>query len=170
MKLELSMHTLVCGRTRRNIKLIEAATNTAIYFPPPFPRLFGYTPPLAQRRNEDEVYITGETQEQINDAKKKLHELVMRVKMFGKEVVVSSPKLNNILLDSLDKVRTVMEADGTYVRFPQLGSQRSVIGVQGTDCMKVEHTVRQIMNLVRYHPQPRLSFSNPLFPSVYGII
>lgn len=153
MKLELSMHTLVCGRTRRNIKFIEAATNTAIYFPPPFPRVFGYTPPFAQRRREDEVYITGESQDQISEAKKKLHELVMGVKVFGKEVVMSSHKIDNLLLDRLDKVRTVMEADGSYVLFPQLGSQRNSIAIQGTDVMKVEHTVREVMNMVCYiHP------------------
>ena len=34
MKLELSLHTIICGRTRKNIRLIESASNTAIYFPP----------------------------------------------------------------------------------------------------------------------------------------
>jgi len=76
MKLELSMHTLICGRSRKNIKLIESATNTAIYFPPPFPQVYGYTPPGATRRSEDEVFITGENPENIVQAKKKLHELV----------------------------------------------------------------------------------------------
>ncbi|KAA8571885.1 hypothetical protein EYC84_001837 [Monilinia fructicola] len=33
--LELSLHTVICGRSRKNIKMIESATNTAIYFPPP---------------------------------------------------------------------------------------------------------------------------------------
>jgi Fructose-1-phosphate kinase and related fructose-6-phosphate kinase (PfkB) len=46
IKLDSTMHTLVCGRTRKNIKLIEAATGTAIYFPPPFPQIFGYIPPV----------------------------------------------------------------------------------------------------------------------------
>lgn len=82
IKLDSTMHTLVCGRTRKNIKLIEAATGTAIYFPPPFPQIFGYIPPGANRRSEDEVYITGETPEQIARAKQKLRELVMGVKIF----------------------------------------------------------------------------------------
>jgi hypothetical protein len=148
MKLELTMHTLVCGRTRRNIKVIEATTNTAIYFPPPFPRVFGYTPPGAHRRSEDEVYITGESQEQIAKAKKKLHELVMGVKIFVKDVMVSSSKIDNILLDRLDKVRKVMESNGSYVLFPQLGSQRGIVRVQGTEVLNVERTVREIMALV----------------------
>ncbi|KAL2008600.1 hypothetical protein VTN00DRAFT_6794 [Thermoascus crustaceus] len=147
MKLELTMHTLVCGRTRKNIKLIEAATNTAIYFPPPFPRIFGYTPPGANRRSEDEVYITGESQEQIARAKQKLRELVMGVKIYVKDVIVNSNKIDNILLDRLDKVRKVMEANGSYVLFPQLGSQRGLVRIQGTEVLHVERTVREIMAL-----------------------
>lgn len=148
MKLELTMHSLLCGRTRKNVKLIEAATNTAIYFPPPFPRVFGYIPPGATRRSEDEVYITGETQENIAHAKQKLHELVRGVKIFVKDVVVSSSKIDNILLERLDKVRKVMEANGSYVLFPQLGSQRGMVRVQGTEVLNVERTVREIMALV----------------------
>ncbi|CRG83939.1 hypothetical protein PISL3812_01295 [Talaromyces islandicus] len=147
MKLELTMHTLVCGRTRKNIKLIEAATNTAIYFPPPFPRIFGYTPPGANRRSEDEVYITGENMESIARAKQKLRELVMAVKIYVKDVVLSASKIDNILLDRLDKVRKVMEANGSYVLFPQLGSQRGLVRVQGTEALHVERTVREIMAL-----------------------
>ncbi|KAL4920130.1 hypothetical protein BDW62DRAFT_209273 [Aspergillus aurantiobrunneus] len=128
VKLDLTTHTLVCGRTRKNVKLIEAATGTAIYFPPPFPRIFGYIPPGAHRRSEDEVYITGETQEQITRAKQKLHELVMGVKVYVKDVMVNSNKIDNILLDRLDKVRKVMEMNGSYVLFPQLGSQRGLAG------------------------------------------
>ncbi len=149
MKLELTMHTLVCGRTRKNIKLIESATKTAIYFPPPFPRVFGYVPPGATRRSEDEVFITGETQERIMQAKQKLRELVMSVKIYVKDVVVSSSKIDNILLDRLDKVRKVMETNGSYVLFPQLGSQRGMVRVQGTEVLHVERTVREIMALVR---------------------
>lgn len=148
MKLELTMHTLVCGRTRKNIKLIEAATNTAIYFPPPFPRIFGYTPPGANRRSEDEVYITGETLEQIARAKQKLRELVLAVKIYVKDVVVNSNKIDNILLDRLDKVRKVMELNGSYVLFPQLGSQRGLVRIQSTEVLHVERTVREIMALV----------------------
>jgi hypothetical protein len=147
MKLDLTMHTLVCGRTRKNIKLIEAATNTAIYFPPPFPRIFGYTPPGANRRSEDEVYITGENMEGIARAKQKLRELIMAVKIYVKDVVLSASKIDNILLDRLDKVRKVMEANGSYVLFPQLGSQRGLVRVQGTEALHVERTVREIMAL-----------------------
>lgn len=147
LQLELSLHTIICGRTRKNIRLIEAATNTAIYFPPPFPRIYGYTPQGAYRRGDDEVFITGENQECINHAKKKLHELVLNTKCYVKDVMVSAHKIDSIILDRLDKVRKVMETNGSYVLFPQLGSQRGLIRVQGTEILHVERTVREIMAL-----------------------
>ncbi|MCJ1426371.1 hypothetical protein MMC29_004274 [Sticta canariensis] len=147
MKLELSLHSIICGRTRKNIRLIESASNTAIYFPPPFPRIYGYTPAGAHRRGEDEVYLTGEDQDCINQAKKKLHELVLNTKCYVKDVIVSAHKIDSILLDRLDKVRKVMETNGSYVLFPQLGSQRGLIRVQGTEILHVERTVREIMAL-----------------------
>ena len=149
LRLELSLHSVICGRTRKNIRLIEAATNTAIYFPPPFPRVYGYTPQGAYRRGEDEVYITGENQDNINHAKKRLHELVLNTKCYVKDVMVSAHKIDSIILDRLDKVRKVMETNGSYVLFPQLGSQRGLIRVQGTEILHVERTVREIMALVR---------------------
>lgn len=149
MKLELSLHFLVCGRTRKAIRLIESTTNTAIYFPPPFPRVYGYLPPGAHRRNDDEVFITGENQEQIVHAKQKLRELIRNTKCYAKDVMVSPPKIDSILLERLDKVRKVMETNGSYVLFPQLGSQRGLVRVQGTEILHVERTVRELMALVR---------------------
>ncbi|KIW24894.1 uncharacterized protein PV07_10578 [Cladophialophora immunda] len=147
IKLEVSMHTLVSGRTGKNIKMIESATKTAIYFPPPFPGVFGYVPPHATRRAADEVFITGETQERINQAKQKLKELVMGIKLYSKDAVVSASKIDNILLDRLDKVRKIMETNGSHVLFPQLGSQRGLVRVQGTEVLHVERTVKEIMAL-----------------------
>ncbi|KAI9893555.1 MAG: hypothetical protein M1814_006351 [Vezdaea aestivalis] len=147
MKLELSMHTLICGRTRQNIKLIESATNTAIYFPPPFSRLYGYNPPGAHRRPEDEVFITADTPESIAQAKTKLHDLIMSTKCYVKDVKVSPNKIDNILLERLDKVRKIMETNGSYILFPQLGNSRGVVRVQGTEILHVERTVRELMAL-----------------------
>lgn len=147
MKLELTMHTLICGRARKNIKLIESATGTAIYFPPPFPRLYGYCPPGAIRRPEDQVFITGKSPEDILHAKQKLHDLVMSTKVFVKPVVVTDTKLDSILLERLDKVRKIIENNGSYILLPPLGMQRGLVRVQGTDVLNVERTVRELMAL-----------------------
>lgn len=148
MKLEHSLHTITCGRTRKAVRQIEAASNTAIYFPPPFPQVYGYMPPGAHRRGEDEVYITGESKQNIERAKRQLADLVLDTKCYVKDVMVSPNKIDSILLDRLDKVRQIMDMHGSYVLFPQLGSQRGLIRVQGTEIVHVERTVREIMALV----------------------
>lgn len=139
------MHTMISGRLRRRIKEIESATGAAIYFPPPFPQLYGYTPPGATRRREDEIFITGETEQEIMRAKMRLHELARHTQAVQKEVKVSSDKIDSILLERLDKIRRIIEFNGSYVLFPQLGISRGTVRVQGTDMLHVERTVREVM-------------------------
>lgn len=142
------MHTMICGRMRRHIKQIESATNTAIYFPPPFPQIYGYTPAGATRRREDEIFVTGEHDEDIYRAKTKLHELARTTQACVKEVRISADKIDSILLERLDKIRKIIEYNGSYVLFPKLGLQHGVVRVQGTDILHVERTIRELMAIV----------------------
>ncbi|KAE8444508.1 hypothetical protein EG329_000492 [Mollisiaceae sp. DMI_Dod_QoI] len=145
--LELSLHTVVCGRSRKNIKLIESTTGTAIYFPPPFSQVYRYCPMNAERRNPEEIFITGETQQNIAMAKQKIHELVTRTRIFMKDAVVAAAKIDSILLGRLDKVRKIMETNGTFIQFPALASHRGMIRIQGVEGLHVERTVRDVMSL-----------------------
>ncbi|KAK3614986.1 hypothetical protein LTR56_017025 [Elasticomyces elasticus] len=148
VRLELSLHTLLSGRHRRNVKLIESGTGTAIYFPPMFPQVFGYVPPgSVPLRGRDEIIITGESMDNILQAKKRLHELVMTTKTFVKDVQITTNKVDYILLDRLDKIRKIIEANGSYVVLPPLGNHSGVLRVQATDILNVERTVREIMGL-----------------------
>ena len=146
-KLDLSLHTIVCGRLRRNIKQIESATNTAIYFPPPFQHLHGYLPPNAHPRGDDQIFITAHNADDMFRAKTKLHELARHAKPIMKEVKVSPDKVDNIILQRHDKLKKIMEYNGSYVLLPQLGLQRSSIRVQGTDMLHVERTIREVMGI-----------------------
>lgn len=146
--LELSLHTVVCGRSRKNIKLIESTTNTAIYFPPPFSQVYKYCPVGAQRRNPEEIFITGDTSANITMAKQKIHDLVARTRIFMKDAMVSAAKIDSILLGRLEKVRKIMETNGTFIQFPALASQRGMIRIQGVEGLHVERTVRDVMSLV----------------------
>ncbi|KAK8105926.1 KH protein [Apiospora kogelbergensis] len=146
MRVESTLHPIVCGRSRKNIKLIESATNTAIYFPP-FAQLYRYCPPNAQRRNPEEIYITGENPQGIELAKRKIHELVSRTKLFMKDAVASPAKIDTVLMGRMDKVRKIMENNGTYIMFPPLASQRNMIRVQGVEGLQIERTMKEIMSL-----------------------
>lgn len=147
MRVESSLHPIICGRSRKNIKLIESATNTAIYFPP-FAQPYRYCPPNAQRRNPEEILITGENPQGIELAKRKIHEVVSRTSLFMKDAVASPSKIDMILLGRMDKVRKIMENNGTYIMFPPLASQRNMIRVQGVEGLQIERTMKEIMSLV----------------------
>ncbi|ETS83735.1 hypothetical protein PFICI_05611 [Pestalotiopsis fici W106-1] len=146
MRIESSMHPIICGRSRKNIKLIESATNTAIYFPP-FAQPYRYCPPMAQRRDPNEIYITGENPQGIELAKRKIHELVTRTNLFLKDSVAPPSKIDMVLLGRMDKVRKIMESNGTYVMFPPLASQRNTIRVQGVEGLQIERSMKDIMHL-----------------------
>lgn len=150
MRVEKSLHAIVCGRTRKNIRHIEARTDTAIYFPPPFSRILGFIPYGAHRRGDDEFFITGDTQEKINNAKRMLQEIVERTRCHVREIPVSFQKIDGILLDRLDKVRRIMEVNSTYISLPMLGTQRGLIRIQGTEHQHIERTAREMMLLVCY--------------------
>jgi hypothetical protein len=147
-RIELSLHQLVCGRHRKNIKLVESTTGTAIYFPPLFSQMYRYCPPNATRRDPTDIFITGETTQAIELAKQKLHETVSRIRLFVKDVTIPAAKIDSILLGRLDKVRKILEANGTYIMFPPLACQRTTVRVQGSEGLPVERTVRELMSLV----------------------
>lgn len=146
--LELSLHTVICGRSRKNIKIIESATNTAIYFPPPFSQVYKYCPKGAHRRNPEEIFITGDRPENIAAAKHRIHELVRMTRLFMKDAHVTAAKIDSILLTRMDKVRSIMETNGTFIQFPALASQRSMIRIQGIDGLQVERTLKDLMLMV----------------------
>lgn len=128
--------------------MIESATNTAIYFPPPFSQVYKYCPKGAHRRNPEEIFITGERTENIVVAKTRIHELVRMTRLFMKDAHVPAAKIDSMLLTRPDKVRKIMENNGTFIQFPALASQRAVIRIQGTEGLHVERTVRDLMLMV----------------------
>lgn len=133
-------------------------TNTAIYFPPPFSQCYRYCPPNAQRRDPTEVFITGETPQAIEQAKFRIHELLSRMRIFVKDVSVLPPKLDSILLSRMDKVRKIIETNGTFIMFPTLGSRQGSVRVQALENLHVERSIRELMALVRPFPVAILHF------------
>lgn len=50
--------------------------------------------------------------------------------------------------DKLDQVKNIMFDNGTFINFPMIGSQASLISVYGDHRVNIERTLRAIMNLV----------------------
>lgn len=158
MRLELSLHQLLCGRNRKNIKLIESATGTAIYLPPSFSPVFRYCPPNARVRNPDEILITGEDPGSIDMAKKKIHDVLSRTRLYVKDVVIPSEKIDSILLSRMDKVKKIAETNGTYIQFPPLGSRQNTVRIQAMESLHAERTARELMALVSSTQDPPFFF------------
>ncbi|CAZ82193.1 unnamed protein product [Tuber melanosporum] len=143
--MELSVQSMICGRGRKNVKLIESATRTAIYFPPPFPQVYGYSPPGGTRRDPDQIFITGSSREDIAKAERMLLNLTLGMRIFVKDVSITLTKIDYILLQRLDDVKKIMDANGTFVQLPVLGSPASLIRVQGSETLHLERTIKAIM-------------------------
>ncbi|KAG0637070.1 hypothetical protein HOY80DRAFT_1052591 [Tuber brumale] len=143
--MELSVQSIICGRARKNVKLIESATRTAIYFPPPFPQVYGYSPPGGTRRDPDQIFITGSSREDIAKAERMLLNLTLGMRIFVKDVSITLTKIDYILLQRLDDVKKIMDANGTFVQLPVLGSPASLIRVQGSETLHLERTIKAIM-------------------------
>ncbi|KAJ0118150.1 hypothetical protein J7T55_014603 [Diaporthe amygdali] len=145
--MDFTLQQAICGRNRKNIKLIESATGTAIYFPPPYSRYFRYCPKNASPRDPNEIIITGDKPRQIELAKLKLGDLLNRCRLFVKDVPMPPEKVDTILLTRLDKVRKIVEANGSYIQFPPLGSRSTPVRIQATENLHIERTVRELMSL-----------------------
>jgi hypothetical protein len=120
--------------------------------------MYRYCPPNASRRDPNDVYITGENPQAIRMAKEKIHETVTRIRLYIKDVTIPAAKIDSILLDRPDKVRKILEAHGTYIMFPALGTQRTTVRVQGNEGLPVERTVRELMTLVSWYLTSNVSF------------
>ncbi|KAF2402013.1 KH domain protein [Trichodelitschia bisporula] len=147
LQIKLPLHTAICGRGRKNITAIESGTDCTIYLPPAFPRIYEYVPQGGRRRPEDEIIVTGKDENSIQNAMMRLRNLAAGIKTFGKDVSINQSKLDDIRLGRLDKVRRIMEANGTYVHLQPLGSPEGGMCVQGSDVLNVERTIRDVMAL-----------------------
>lgn len=56
-------------------------------------------------------------------------------------------KLDWLLADRLEDVKQVMHDNGTFINFPMIGSQASLISVYGDHRVNIERTIRSIMQL-----------------------
>lgn len=52
-----------------------------------------------------------------------------------------------------DQVKNIMFDNGTFINFPMVGSQASLISVYGDHRVNIERTLRALMNLVSRHHQ-----------------
>jgi hypothetical protein len=55
-----------------------------------------------------------------------------------------------MLTDRLEEIKQVMNDNGTFINFPVIGSQASLISIYGDHRVHIERTIRSVMQLVSF--------------------
>lgn len=165
------MHNIISGRKRCVIQTIQEDTATNIYFPTPVSGVFGpKNPTLASKQNL--IFITGEFfgVQRARDMlfHVSLHKVWVRMAsafrrelttvsavrftqskcIISRDTAVLPRKLDWMLTERLEDLKQIMNDNGTFINFPPIGSQASLISVFGDHRVTIERSIRAVMQLV----------------------
>ena len=154
-EIDYKLHNIIGGRKRCVVQKIEEETGTSIYLPSSFLGTFGSN--LASRSTEgksgvaahqNQIHITGEFFG-VQRARDMLFQVSMHKSkgIISRDAAILPRKLDWMLTERLEELRSIMIDNGTFVAFPLLGSQASVISVFGDHRVNIERTIRSIMQL-----------------------
>jgi len=68
--------------------------------------------------------------------------------VISRDTAILPRKLDWLLTERIEDVKSIMSDNGTYVQVPAVGSQASLITVFGDHRVNIERTIRSIMALV----------------------
>ncbi|WVN89687.1 uncharacterized protein L203_104917 [Cryptococcus depauperatus CBS 7841] len=136
-------HNVSMGMPHMNMSLDPAA------------RFGGHHPGLSIHGGEqgrlgksNEIWITGEF-----FGVQRARDMLLNVAMQKCKLVISRDtpilprKLDWLLTEKIDEIRTIMNDNGTYIQVPSVGSQASLITVFGDHRVNIERTIRSVMAL-----------------------
>ena len=69
--------------------------------------------------------------------------------IISRDTAILPRKLDWMLTEKLEDIKQVMNDNGTFINFPAIGSQASLISVYGDHRVNIERSIRAIMQLVR---------------------
>lgn len=146
LPIELSLQPLVAGPEMGNFNYIMLQTKTKIFTPDWLPELFASQCKNPNARNLNEIYITG-SEFQVLLAKVLLRDVVKKTQTLGKDCVISFAKIDLLSLRFQEKLRKIMESQGSFIQIPYLGAARAVVRVQCTNVQTCNQTISELMNL-----------------------
>lgn len=157
-EIDYKLHNIISGRKRGVIQTIQEETATNIYFPTPLTGIISpRDPTLLSKQNL--IFITGEF-----FGVQRARDMLFQVSMHKSKCIISRDtamlprKLDWLLSDKLEDVKNIMIDNGTFINFPMVGSQASLISVYGDHRVNIERTLRAIMQLVGHYSLPRAQF------------
>ncbi|GAA5888276.1 hypothetical protein JCM16303_007256 [Sporobolomyces ruberrimus] len=146
-EIDYKLHNIISGRKRTVVQTIQEETATNIYFPTPLSGVIGgKTGSLQAKQNL--IFITGEF-----FGVQRARDMLFQVSLHKSKCIISRDtailprKLDWMLSDRLDDLKQIMNDNGTFVNFPPLGSQASLISVYGDHRVNIERSIRAIMGL-----------------------
>ncbi|KAF8928186.1 hypothetical protein BGZ58_009824 [Dissophora ornata] len=149
LTVELKFQNMIGGRKRQDLQDLMARTRTSIYLTSPLVQTANKSGiPVDSRYNE--IYITGEAK-QVAIAKDALSRAYRRAQSASlsctRQVNIATRKLDWMLLNHRDKLRSIMLDNATFIAFPPLGGTHPTISVYGESNVNVERTIRTVMQL-----------------------
>ncbi|KAL8293147.1 hypothetical protein RQP46_000841 [Phenoliferia psychrophenolica] len=146
-EIDYKLHNIISGRKRCVVQTIQEETGTNIYFPTPLSGVLGSkNPNLLAKQNL--IFITGEF-----FGVQRARDMLFQVSLHKSKCIISRDtailprKLDWMLTDRLEEIKQTMNDNGTFINFPAIGSQASLISVYGDHRVNIERTIRAIMQL-----------------------
>lgn len=176
-EIDYKLHNIISGRKRTVVQTIQEETATNIYFPTPLSGVIGGKTGFLQAK-QNLIFITGEffgvqrardmlfqvslhkvRKASFGDPEPGRYRLTSGIDLQSKCIIsrdtaILPRKLDWMLSDRLDDLKQIMNDNGTFVNFPPLGSQASLISVYGDHRVNIERSIRAIMGLVSYGSPP----------------
>lgn len=147
-EIDYKLHNIISGRKRCVIQTVQEETATNIYFPTPLSGVLGSkNPGLLAKQNL--IFITGEF-----FGVQRARDMLFQVSLHKSKCIISRDtailprKLDWMLNERLEEIKTMMNDNATFINFPVIGSQGSLISVYGDHRVNIERTIRSIMQLV----------------------
>nr|ODN96094.1 cytoplasmic protein [Cryptococcus depauperatus CBS 7855] len=149
--IDYKLHNIIAGRKRCLIQQIQEETATTIYYPTALVGVLNAPQPGSQQGRlgkSNEIWITGEF-----FGVQRARDMLLNVAMQKCKLVISRDtpilprKLDWLLTEKIDEIRTIMNDNGTYIQVPSVGSQASLITVFGDHRVNIERTIRSVMAL-----------------------
>ncbi|KZO94984.1 hypothetical protein CALVIDRAFT_565105 [Calocera viscosa TUFC12733] len=170
-EIDYKLHAIIAGRKRVVIQSIQEETATNIYFPTPYSGVVGsraasqafsqvqmgphgmpvQQPPMTPARaNRNVIWITGEFFG-VQRARDMLFQVSMHKvrskSVISRDTAILPRKLDWMLTERMDELKQIMSDNGTFINFPPVGSQASLISVYGDQRVCIQRTIRSVMQL-----------------------
>ncbi|KAG9223019.1 hypothetical protein CCMSSC00406_0000292 [Pleurotus cornucopiae] len=156
-EIDQKLHAIVAGKKRSMLQSIQEETGTNIYYPSPLQGLVGpdidvTVSSSGPPRTPNVIWITGEFFG-VQRARDMLFQVSTNKtkSVISRDTAILPRKLDWMVTDRADDLKTIMSDNATFIQFPPLGSSTSLITVFGDHRVNVQRTIRSIMQLVEYH-------------------